>query len=163
MNGRLVNATRRNLRPRAVAGIITAATTIVALLPGLLVLAPAQTGIAAPAVQASDDRPNILWLVSEDNGTVPRLLRRSAGAHPDARSPGQPGRAVRALFRPAGLRAFAVHAHHRHVLPSRAVRRSTCAPRARSHPGSRAFPPICARPAITPRTTPRRTTTRPST
>ncbi len=69
MTGRLVNAKRRNLRPRAVAGIITAATTIVSLLPCLLVVAPAQTGIGAPVVQASDDRPNILWLVSEDNGT----------------------------------------------------------------------------------------------
>ena len=34
----------------------------------LLCLPPDQAAVAAPAVQASGDRPNILWLVSEDNG-----------------------------------------------------------------------------------------------
>jgi arylsulfatase A-like enzyme len=69
MNGRVVNAKRRNLCPWAVAGIITATTTLVSLLPSLLLLLPAQTMMAAPAVRTSDERPNILWLVSEDNGT----------------------------------------------------------------------------------------------
>ena len=44
-------------------------TTLVSLLPGLLPLASALTGVGAPAVQGTGDRPNILWLVSEDNDT----------------------------------------------------------------------------------------------
>ena len=49
----------------------------------VLLLAPA-------AILYAADRPNILWLVSEDNDTLPRLLRRPDGAHADA---GQAGAA----------------------------------------------------------------------
>jgi arylsulfatase A-like enzyme len=53
-----------------VAGVATllAVSTRLASFSTLFVLA-AQTTSAAPAAQGTDDRPNILWLVSEDNDT----------------------------------------------------------------------------------------------
>ena len=60
----LVKATKRHLLVAAVVGFI---------------------GFSAPAAQSAGDRPNILWLVSEDNDTFLGLLRRPAGPYADAR------------------------------------------------------------------------------
>ena len=69
MNGQAMSPTQRSLLLKVATGLNAARATIASLLPSLLFLAPAQTTVAAPAVQSPGDRPNILWLVSEDNGT----------------------------------------------------------------------------------------------
>ncbi len=53
---------RRAARFIATTATLTCRTTV------LLCLAAVPTALAAPAVQDAGDRPNILWLVSEDNG-----------------------------------------------------------------------------------------------
>ena len=69
------------------------------------------------ALRAGDTptKPNILWLVSEDNDTFLGCYGDAAGEDADARQVGTRGRVVRALLRLAGLRAVAVRAHHGHV------------------------------------------------
>ena len=61
-------------------------------------------------------RPNILWLIAEDFGAAPRLLRHAAGLDAQPRPAGGRGGALHAgLHHGAGLLAEPVGVHDRHV------------------------------------------------
>ena len=60
---------RRTMRRANRLGDTTAKAAMTWLLPTLLFVAPMRSAIAAPASAGPGDRPNILWLVSEDNNT----------------------------------------------------------------------------------------------
>ena len=60
---------KRDLCRGLAAGVVTARARLVCLLQGWLCLTALPGEAAAPAAQSAVDRPNILWLVSEDNDT----------------------------------------------------------------------------------------------
>jgi arylsulfatase A-like enzyme len=70
MSGNVMNAMRDKLTLGVLASLNTAKARLVFLLQGLLLLAPLAGGAAAPATQGPVDRPNILWVVSEDTSPL---------------------------------------------------------------------------------------------
>ena len=112
--------------------------------PGFGPPCPRAQRSGAPAKQDPSDRPNILWLVSEDNGPFLGCYGDPLAHTPDARPPGQRGRAVRALLRPAGLRAVAVRADHRHVCGHLRPGRAHARARARFPSWLKGFPGLPA-------------------
>ena len=69
MKARPINATKRELPLSALVHLAVARAAVAVLLSGQLFLAALPSGAAPATTQGSADRPNILWLVSEDNGT----------------------------------------------------------------------------------------------
>ena len=88
------------------------------LLPTLLFVAAMLNAVAAPATTGPGDRPNILWLVSEDNGTflVVALVLVIGGVIVAGSVVGASGEVARAVVVPL---VFAVALHG--VDPSRRV------------------------------------------
>jgi arylsulfatase A-like enzyme len=65
----MVNTMRHNYSLGAIAWVNIARASLAFLFQGFLFLAALPGGAAAPATQETAARPNILWLVSEDNDT----------------------------------------------------------------------------------------------
>jgi hypothetical protein len=68
-SGSIVNTMRPKISLGAIAWLITSRVRLVFVFQSLLLLAALPSWAAAPTTQSSAERPNILWLVSEDNGT----------------------------------------------------------------------------------------------
>jgi arylsulfatase A-like enzyme len=69
IKGRILAATNREILAYVDTKALRAAAKVTCLVAGGFILLAAQTTTAASESRASTDQPNILWLVSEDNGT----------------------------------------------------------------------------------------------